>query len=181
VIDKSFKTFSKNDFDFSINITDQDLSENYLVDYLWAKAKEYNIKPNRVFLEVLENINYQDSHDSSLQFEKLRELGFRLAIDDFGAEASNLSRLLTLKADIIKIDGQFVKNLDSDKDSILIVETVVSLAKKMGVKTVAEFVHNEEIYAVVQELGVDFSQGFYFSPPLPQVAQSKKSLEKLSA
>jgi EAL domain-containing protein (putative c-di-GMP-specific phosphodiesterase class I) len=104
-----------------------------------------------------------------------------LAIDDFGAAASNLSRLLTLKADIIKIDGQFVKNLDSDKDSIMIVETVVSLAKKMGVKTVAEFVHNEEIYAVVQELGVDFSQGFYFSPPLPQVAQSKKSLEKLSA
>lgn len=179
VIDKSFQTFEHNNYDFSINITEQDLSENYLVDFLLFKVKQYNIDPKRVFLEVLENINAEDSYDANAQFEKLRALGFGLAIDDFGAEASNLSRLLILKADLIKIDGQFIKNLDSDTDSVKIVETVVSLAKKMHVKTVAEFVHNEEIYNIVKALGVDFSQGYYFSAPLPQVA--KQHVHTLSA
>jgi EAL domain-containing protein (putative c-di-GMP-specific phosphodiesterase class I) len=182
VIEKSFKNFSKNSFDFSINITEQDLKEDYLVDFLSLKAKEYGIDPKRVFLEVLENINSEDSSYANTQFEKLRELGFSLAIDDFGAEASNLSRLLTLRADLIKIDGQFIKNLDSDLESIKIVETIVSLAQKMDVKTVAEFVHNEEIYNIVKKLGVDFSQGYYFSPPLPQVVkESTTELEKLCA
>lgn len=173
VIDKSFQTFQHNDYDFSINITEQDLSENYLVDFLLFKAKQYNIDPKRVFLEVLENINAEDSYDANDQFEALRARGFGLAIDDFGAEASNLSRLLTLKADLLKIDGQFIKNLDSDLNSVKIVETIVLLAQKMDVKTVAEFVHNEEIYNIVKKLGVDFSQGYYFSPPLPQVASQK--------
>jgi len=182
VIDKSFKLFSTNDYEFSINITEQDLSENYLVDFLSKKIKEYNIDPKRVFLEVLENINAEDSNYANEQFEKLRELGFGLAIDDFGAEASNLSRLLTLRADLIKIDGQFVKHLDTDPESIKIVETIVLLAKKMDVKTVAEFVHNEEIYKIVKKLGVDFSQGYYFSPPLPQVEEKQiKELKQLCA
>ena len=181
VIDKSFKIFSENDYDFSINITEQDLNDNYLVDFLSYKVKQYDINPNRVFLEVLENINSQDSQDADDQFKKLKELGFKLAIDDFGAESSNFSRLLTLKADIIKIDGQFIKNLDTNSDSVKIVETVVSLAKKMDVKTVAEFVHNEEIYDIVKELGVDFSQGYYFSPPLPKVVlQEENVLEEVS-
>ncbi|HIP60422.1 MAG TPA: phosphodiesterase, partial [Campylobacterales bacterium] len=176
VIDKSFQIFQHNDYDFSINITEQDLSENYLVDFLLFKTKQYNIDPKRVFLEVLENINAEDSYDANDQFKKLRALGFGLAIDDFGAEASNLSRLLTLKADLLKIDGQFIKNLDSDLNSVKIVETIVLLAQKMNVKTVAEFVHNEEIYNIVKELGVDFSQGYYFSPPLPQVEEQHEVL-----
>jgi len=179
VIDKSFKEFSNTNYDFSINITDQDLSENYLASYLKEKTDEYGIKPNRVFLEVLENINSEDSNYANEQFIKLRDLGFGLAIDDFGAEASNLSRLMTLKADIIKIDGQFIKNLDCDINSKKIVETIVSLSQKMGAKTVAEFVHNEDIYNIVNKLGVDYSQGYYFSQPLPQVAKESEIAEAL--
>ncbi len=177
VIDKSFQEFSKNSYDFSINITEHDLNQNYLADYLRYKAKVYKIDPNRLYLEILENINSQDSYSADTQFKKLREFGFKLSIDDFGAEASNLSRLLTLQADIIKIDAQFIKNLDSDTNSVKIVETIVSLAKKMNVKTVAEFVHNQEIYEIVKELGVDYSQGYYFSPPLPQVSYSNSKLK----
>jgi EAL domain-containing protein (putative c-di-GMP-specific phosphodiesterase class I) len=179
VIDKSFKEFSNTNYDFSINITDQDLSENYLAAYLQEKSKEYGIEPKRVFLEVLENINSEDSNYANEQFEELRRLGFGLAIDDFGAEASNLSRLLTLRADIIKIDGQFIKNIDTNLDSVRIVETVVSLAKKMRAKTVAEFVHNEDIYHIVKNLGVDFSQGYYFSEPLPQIEKDREVVEAL--
>jgi EAL domain-containing protein (putative c-di-GMP-specific phosphodiesterase class I)/GGDEF domain-containing protein len=171
VIEESFKVFAHNDISFSINITDDDLKGNYLINFLLQKSKEYGIKPERVYLEVLESITSAKAQHTSTQFEALKRLGFQISIDDFGAEASNLSRLLTLQADIIKIDGQFIKNLDSDANSVKIVETVVSLAQKIGAKTVAEFVHNEEIFHIVQALGVDYSQGYYFSPPLPQIQE----------
>ncbi len=169
VIEKSFKLFSQNDIDFSINITEDDLKDGYLLKFLEYKLKKYDIQPQRIYLEILENITSANSDETLKQFKALKEQGFKISIDDFGAEASNLSRLLTIKADIIKIDGQFIKNLDSDPNSIKIVETIVSLAKKLECKTVAEFVHNEEIFNIVKDLGVDYSQGYYFSPPLPNI------------
>ncbi len=167
VIDKSFKDFADKKYDISINITEEDLHANYLVSYLQEKSIQYNIDPNRVYLEVLESINSKDSNSSNEQFQELKSLGFKLAIDDFGAEASNFSRLMNLEADVIKIDGQFIKNLDKDLNSHKIVEAIVSLSKKMNAKTVAEFVHSKEIYIIVKMLGIDFAQGFYFSEPLP--------------
>ncbi len=175
VIDDSFKLFANNSLDFSINITEDDLSDGHLIEFLQDKSDQYSIKPNRVFLEILENITSEKSNDATKQFEELKHMGFGIAIDDFGAEASNLSRLLTLDADIIKIDGQFIKHLNTDPNSIKIVEAIVSLSKKLGVKTVAEFVHNEEIFHIVKKLGVDYSQGYYFSPPLPNIQEEKIS------
>ena len=176
VIEESFKVFAHNNIPFSINITDDDLKDNYLVNFLLQKSKEYGISPKRVYLEVLESITSAKAEHTSTQFEALKRLGFQISIDDFGAEASNLSRLLTLQADIIKIDAQFVKNLDSDANSVKIVETIVSLADKIGAQTVAEFVHNEAIFEIVKKLGVDYSQGYYFSAPLPQI-QEEVALE----
>ncbi len=174
VIEESFKIFSANNLKFSINITDDDLKHNYLTRFLKKMSKMYNISPNRVYLEVLENITSAKSYDAVKQFEALKNAGYQIAIDDFGTEASNFSRLMTLDADIIKIDGQFIKNLDTNANSVKIVETIVSLAKKLEVETVAEFVHSEEIYEIVRKLGVDYSQGYYFSPPLPQIQVSSK-------
>ncbi len=175
VIEKSFKLFSQSDLDFSINITEDDLKDDYLIKFLKHKIEKYNISPQRIYLEVLENITSVNGDDILKQFQQLRDIGCKISIDDFGAEASNLSRLLTLKADIIKIDGQFIKHLDTDPNSIKIVETIVSLAQKLDCKTVAEFVHNEEIFHIVKRLGVDYSQGYYFSAPLPNI-QTKQTL-----
>ncbi len=176
VIDQSFQKFANNNLEISINITEEDLKNEYLVSYLSEKTKAYNIHPNRIYLEVLENITSMQTDTIQKQFHQLKELGFGIAIDDFGAEASNLSRLLTYNADIIKIDGMFIKNLDTDKNSIKIVETIVSLAKKLEAKTVAEFVHNEAIYHIVTELGVDFSQGYFFGAPQPELIEGKELL-----
>ena len=96
-------------------------------------------------------------------------MGFQIAIDDFGAESSNFSRLLSIEANIIKIDGQFIKDIHTDQKSYKIVEAIVSLAKKLNAKTVAKFVHNEEVYNTTKKLGVDFSQGYYFCKPLPTI------------
>jgi len=83
---------------------------------------------------------------------------------------------LTYNADIIKIDGIFIKNLDTDENSRKIVETIVSLAQKLHAKTVAEFVHNETIYHIVKELQVDYSQGYYLGAPLPDLVIQEETL-----
>ncbi|RUM68362.1 MAG: hypothetical protein DSZ05_01290 [Sulfurospirillum sp.] len=176
VIDESFRLFEKSDLKFSINITEDDLHGNYLATYLEKKSHKYNISPDRVYLEVLENITAASTEEILSQFQKFKEMDFGISIDDFGAEASNFSRLLTYNADIIKIDGIFIKNLDTDENSRKIVETIVSLAQKLGARTVAEFVHNETIYKIVKELGVDYSQGYYFGAPLPDIMTQEVSL-----
>jgi EAL domain-containing protein (putative c-di-GMP-specific phosphodiesterase class I) len=68
-----------------------------------------------------------------------------------------------MQADYLKIDGSLIKNLNKDKNALLIVSTIVDFSKKLGMKTVAEFVENEEIFEIVKSIGVDYSQGYYFS------------------
>lgn len=88
-----------------------------------------------------------------------------IAIDDFGAGYSNFERLLEFSPDILKIDGKLVKNIANDVYSKNIVETIVSFTKKQKIITIAEFVENEQIYNILSELGVDYSQGYYFGKP----------------
>jgi len=168
IIDKSFKAFENNNIEFSINITEDDLEDQEIVEFLKYKINQYNINPNRVYLEILESVTSLQSVQSEKIFEEFKKMGFHIAIDDFGTKTSNFSRVLELNVDIIKIDGSFIKNLDIDENSVKIVETIVSFAKKINAKTIAEFVHNEDIYNIVKEIGVDYSQGYYFSEPIPK-------------
>ncbi|MDE7256052.1 MAG: EAL domain-containing protein, partial [Helicobacter sp.] len=103
--------------------------------------------------------------------EHIKELhgkGFKIAIDDFGAANSNFGRLIDLKAEYIKIDGNFVRNIDTDERSYKIVDSIAKFAKSIGAKSIAEFVHSEKVYRIVCELGVDYSQGFLFGEPAPE-------------
>jgi len=165
MIDKSFKVFSKNDYDFSINITETDLNDNYLYDYLSKKLQEYSIDSSRVVLEVLEGISANGVSHSIQQLQGLKEVGFSIAIDDFGTQNSNFERVNAMNVDFIKIDGIFVKNIATDEKSYSIVKTISEFSKSIGAKVIAEYVHNEEVQKRVEELGIEYSQGYYFSEP----------------
>jgi diguanylate cyclase (GGDEF)-like protein len=165
IIDKTFLAFASSEFEFSINITDDDFKEEYLIDYLQQRCEQHGIEPSRVVLEVLENISNYDARHAMMQINRLKAMGFQIAIDDFGAESSNFSRVQELQIDYIKIDGSFIKNIDSNPNSLNIVKTIVYYAKNSGIKTVAEYVHNEKVFAIVRELGIDYAQGFYLSEP----------------
>jgi len=95
----------------------------------------------------------------------VKAYGVKIAIDDFGAGYSNFERLLDFQPDILKIDGSLVKNIALNQQSREVVETIFAFASKQGMQTVAEFVSDEEIYKVVSEIGIDYSQGFYFGKP----------------
>jgi len=169
MIQKTFLYFESSSVQFSINITKQDLLENYLSDFLQAKAKRHNIKPSNVTLEILEDVAIDDEDAIIQQINQLSDLGFVIAIDDFGVESSNMSKLTELCASFIKIDGSFIKDIDTNKKHFHIVESLVFIARKLDMKIIAEFVHNEEVFNVVKELGIDYAQGYYFAEPLIEV------------
>ena len=169
MIEKSFKFMSQNDIDFSINITEEDLNYQYLLEYLTKKSKEHNIEPYRVNLEILEGISATGKTDNIKQLKELKEHGFKIYIDDFGTEYSNFERVLELDVDIIKIDAKYIKNIDKDKKSYEITKAIVSFAKNMQIAIVAEFVHSKQVQEIIEELGIDYSQGYYFSKPSPEL------------
>ncbi|MFH2133077.1 MAG: EAL domain-containing protein [bacterium] len=165
MIRKSVDIFKNTSFEFSINITEDDLKEGFLVRYMKSLFQEVAISPEQIVFEVLEGISVTDSDQVLEQLTALKEIGCKIAIDDFGAEQSNFSRLLELNADFIKIDGKFIKNIHTDLKSYTITKAITRLAKDIGTQVIAEFVHCEAVQEKICELEIDFSQGFYLGRP----------------
>ncbi|WP_457746403.1 EAL domain-containing protein [Sulfurimonas sp.] len=170
MINKTFAFFQNKTEEFSINLTQRDMLEGYLVAFLQEKMKQYNIEAKRVTFEILENITIaKNSQKITKELCLLQELGFRIAVDDFGIENSNFSRLLEIQLDFIKIDGLFIKDLKQNERNRTITRAIVNLAKTLGIKTVAEYVEDEEIYEIIKNCGIDYAQGYYIGRPSPQL------------
>lgn len=169
IIDKSFKYFKDKNGDFSINITKEDFQEDYLYDYISYKCDYYDIDPKRVYIEILENISHDIASGFVSQIENLKKLGCNISIDDFGIDGSNFSRMLHIEADILKIDGHFIQKILHDKNAKIIVENIVNFSKKIGAKTVAEYVDSQELLTLVKRMNIDYSQGFYIGKPSPSI------------
>ena len=163
MIDKSFKEMSQNTYVFSINITEEDLVRQYLLEYLNKKSQEYGIEPGRVILEILEGVSSNGKKNHIEQLSEIKEKGYSLAIDDFGSEYSNFERVLDLEIDFLKIDARYIKDIHTNKKSYEITRAIVFFAKTAKIPCIAEFVHDENVQAVIDELDINFSQGFYFS------------------
>ena len=165
VIDKSFQIMQNRSEAFSINITEDDLHQGYLVEYLANQMQKYGIDAKRIVLEILEGVSVSGKKNHIKQLKALKQMGIKLAIDDFGAEYSNFERLLELDIDFLKIDAKYIKNIDTDEKSYEIVKAISAFAKKLDIECVAEFVHSEAVQRKVEELGIEYSQGFYFDEP----------------
>lgn len=165
MIDKSFKIMANNDYSFSLNITEDDLSQNYLLGYLSEKSAQYKITPQRIILEILESVSATGKKNHIKQLTKLKAQGYSLAIDDFGTEYSNFERILELDIDYLKIDAKYIKNIDMSEKSYEITKAITFFAHNANIPCIAEFVHSESVQRVVNNLGIDYSQGYYFSEP----------------
>ena len=165
IVDKSFEQMSSNNYSFSINITEDDLTQNYLPNYLNEKSTQHNIDPSRVILEILEGISSNGKKNHIRQLNELKKAGYSIAIDDFGSEYSNFERVLDLDIDFLKIDAKYIKDIDTNKKSYEITKAITFFAQNTGIPCIAEFVHNESVQKIVEELNISYSQGFYFSEP----------------
>ncbi len=165
VIDKAFKQFQNNDYNFSINISMHDLREEYLIDFLDYKCKKYNISPSRVYLEVVEDMIISKYTSIDNQLLELKKRGYHVIIDDFSTDKSAYNRMFDLKAEFIKIDGSFIRGIDKNRANLIIVQSITQFAKKSGIKTIAEHIETQKEYEIVKKLGIDYSQGYLLGKP----------------
>jgi len=168
VVKKSFEYFKDKDYEFSINLTFEDIKSKNISSFVIEMLKEYNIASKVVF-EIVESEGIEDFSQVNNFIDTVRALGCKIAIDDFGSGYSNFEYLIKLNADYIKIDGSLIKDILIDKNSKEIVITIVDFAKRQGFKTIAEFVSSKEIFDRVKELGIDYAQGYYISEPKPEI------------
>lgn len=164
IIDKSFEAFEENEFEFSINLSIEDIMSSEIFNFIIDKLKNSKAS-KRVIFELLESDAIEDSKKVDRFISEVKRYGAKIAIDDFGSGYSNFGYLTKMNVDYIKIDGSLVQNIDVDKNALLVVETIVEFAKKLGIKTIAEYVHSSMIMDIVRDLGVDYSQGFYIDEP----------------
>ncbi len=169
VIAKSLKKFENSKHAVSINISTEDILSLGVKEFIIQSLIDVKGK-TKVIFEIVESDGIENYEDVSSFIAEVKKHGALIAIDDFGTGYSNFEHLLRLNIDYIKIDGTLIKNITVDKSSEVIVETIVSFAKKLGLKTIAEFVHSKEVMDKVAELGIDYSQGFYLSEPKEELS-----------
>ncbi|MDP9057105.1 MAG: EAL domain-containing protein [Pseudomonadota bacterium] len=121
----------------------------------------------RLCIEITETAAVTNFADARIFIEQLRAIGVRVALDDFGAGASSFGYLKTMPVDILKIDGQFVKNLMTDSLDESAIRCFVDVAATVGIKTIAEFVENTDVQNKLRAMGVDYGQGYLFHKPAP--------------
>jgi diguanylate cyclase (GGDEF)-like protein len=169
VVEQAVSYFKdKTAYSFSINLTLEDLLNKESMDYIYTTLKQHNLFANTIF-EIVESEELESFEDVEKTLKRFKQKGVQIAIDDFGSGYSNYSYLLKLDVDFIKIDGSIIKDLLTKASAKDLVSSVVQFAQKSGIKTVAEFVSSEEISKIVQELGVDYAQGYYYGKPEKQI------------
>lgn len=164
VIDLSFEKFKYSNYEFSINLTVEDILNEEINAYLIRKINEYNIG-NKLVIELVESENIENFNQVLNFMNLIKTYGCKIAIDDFGTGYSNFEYLLRINADYLKIDGSLIENIDSNKTSKDVVQTIINFAHKMDYKVIAEYVSNKSIFNEVNQLGIDYSQGYYIGVP----------------
>ena len=163
---KCFDNFKDmGDKQVSINLTIEDISNirtfNFIIEQL-----SHNKNNKFITFELVETEGIDDFELFDKFVKTIKKFGANISIDDFGTGYSNFSYLTKMEPDFLKIDGSLIKNIENQKD-FDVVKSIVDFAKMYDIKTIAEFVENEDIYVLVKELGIDYSQGYHFGRPVP--------------
>lgn len=168
MVQSTFEYFKDKTFDFSINISIEDILNDSIVHFITQQISYFH-EPQRIIFEITESQGIENYEEVAQFIQNVRKYGCKIAIDDFGTGYSNFEHILKLKVDYLKIDGSLVKNIATQTNAKLVVETIILFAKKLKIATITEYVHNKEVYDIVQELGVDYIQGYYIGEPEQEI------------
>ena len=149
----------------AINISGRSFDEPTLPAFIAGQLKEFKVEPRRLLIELTETSAVSDLQDAERFIEALRSTGCITCLDDFGTGFSSFAYLKHLKADVLKIDGLFIRDLPNERDNQVFVKSIVDVARGLGKKTVAEFVENADILEMLQNMGVDMVQGYHLDKP----------------
>lgn len=166
VIEKTFDLLNSfSDKKFSMNISSFDIQNKQIVDFFINKLENSKNSKN-LYVEILEQDDLKNYIVLDEFINKIKSFGCKVAIDDFGSGYSNYYRLLTLNIDLIKIDGNIIKQIAKDDVSYAITQTIVQIAKQQNYEIVAEFVENIEIFEKIKTLDIKYAQGYLLSKPI---------------
>jgi len=161
-----------------INMVPENATEEF-AEKVRALADKYSVPTTNVIFEITERKAIEDIMRVVSFVRELKDEGFRFAIDDFGSGYSSFYYLKYLPVDFLKIEGEFIKTLPNSPTDRVFIEGIVNVAKKMGIKTIAEFIENENVLEVVKDLGIDYAQGYYLGKPEPLEEKLKKHFSKV--
>ncbi len=149
----------------AVNVSGVSLSDERLLDFILAQFDETGVRPDRFCFEITETAAISNLTRVTRFMHRLKSLGCRFALDDFGSGLSSFAYLKNLPVDYLKIDGVFIKGTPRDAADYAMVESINRVGHVMGMQTVAEFVEDEDILRCMREIGVDYVQGHHIHQP----------------
>ncbi|AFY39702.1 diguanylate cyclase/phosphodiesterase with PAS/PAC sensor(s) [[Leptolyngbya] sp. PCC 7376] len=165
---------------YSLNLSSESLNDPQLISFLEQQFALHQIPPEIICFEITETMAIANLHRASQIIRSIKNLGCRFALDDFGSGMSSFGYLQTLPVDFLKIDGQFIRELCQNSMNAIIVEALQQVAKAVKIKTIAEFVEDEETLQKLRELDVDYAQGYGIHRPSPlrhmEIIKSQNSM-----
>jgi len=149
----------------AVNVSGRTVREGSYIDRVAQALRRSGVAPQRLVVELTETAAVGDFVEARTFIQRLRDIGCRIALDDFGAGYSSFVYLKHLRADLVKIDGQFIRNLSEDRENQVFVRAIAEVARGMGAESVAEFVETAETARLLPALGVNLMQGRHFDLP----------------
>jgi len=155
------------DTSLSINLSGNSLDDESLLQWVNGQISQAKIAPSQICFEVTETTAIRNLSQAKRLIVDLKHRGCRFALDDFGSGLSSFGYLKHLPVDFLKIDGGFVRDMETDEMASAIVSGINGIGHVLGMQTIAECVENESILAMVKALGVDYVQGYAIGRPQP--------------
>ncbi len=169
IIKKSFEKFKDNNYEFSVNLSVKDILHTETRDYIIDLLNNNPRQARNLVFEIVESEGIEHIDIVTEFIYTVKKYGVKIAIDDFGSGYSNFANILKLKIDYIKIDASLIRNIDFDGNSQIITRSIIWFARELGLETISEYVHSEEVFEKACELGVDYSQGYFIGEPSPEL------------
>ncbi len=172
MVEKSMEVFRHNKCRFSVNFAAEDLLDREVMEFVIHALSVNPEIASRMTIEVLETEAIEDYEIIRGVLRELKSYGCSISIDDFGAGYSNLKQVFRLDIDQLKIDASLIRDIDKSEDAKAIVIAIVEFAKIAQIPSlVAEFVHSADVQKVVEELGIEYSQGYHIGKPMPDLLE----------
>ena len=155
------------DCSFSINLSGQSAADPTLIEFIEREYERHDIDPARIWFELTETAAISHFSIAVELAGRIRALGSKVALDDFGSGLSSFGYLKNIPVDVVKIDGQFVREIAGDPVDRTVVRAIDEVGKAMGIVTVAEFVEDQAILDELIRIGIDYAQGYHLGRPCP--------------